>query len=118
MCVCACVCVCVFVCVCVCILPTARLYRVTFAYFLFIVFRMQSYGTIVTGRSAAIKVECGEQALRDSETLFGDHLELEDVPLPLEWNFGFMDVDWLRGYCKTQVNALPTAPASLLSLFF
>ena len=78
---------------------------------------MQSYGTIVTGRSAAIKVECGEQALRYSENLFGDHLEL-GAPLPLEWNFGFMDIDWLRGYCKTQVNALPTAPASLLSLFF
>ncbi len=30
--------------------------------------------------------------------------------MELEWNFGFMDLDWLHQYCKTQVDTISQHP--------
>jgi len=62
-------------------------------------FAQQNYGTIVTGRSGETKTASTISPLQNSAKEFGFQSELE-------WNFGCMDFDWLRRYCKTQVNSI------------
>jgi hypothetical protein len=45
-----------------------------------------------------MKTASQTSTLQKSATEFGYQSEME-------WNFGFMDVDWLRRYCKTQVDS-------------
>ncbi len=59
-------------------------------------FALQNYGTVVTGRSGETKMASTISPLQNSAKEFGFQSELE-------WNFGCMDFDWLRRYCKTQV---------------
>ena len=55
---------------------------------------MQSYGTVITGRA-----DSGNQVKEKAAQRTENVTELTE----LEWNFGCMDFDWLRRYCKTQV---------------
>lgn len=55
---------------------------------------MQSYGTVITGRADSGN-QVKEKAAQRTENV--------TESTELEWNFGCMDFDWLRRYCKTQV---------------
>jgi hypothetical protein len=55
---------------------------------------MQSYGTVITGRDDSGN-QVKEKAAQRTENV--------TESMELEWNFGCMDFDWLRRYCKTQV---------------